>query len=161
LVIVLIPVPLDLLCNKYASPAKGGRHEHACAYARLALAAWRADPAAFPALHDRWMTAHTLPHPDQARAEIAKAVGDEKFRAQLTSDADTAIAFAISRATEIYHQSSTYSAASDWAIPKLLTANRIIDGRFASDSQLLAALAKAGIRRPEDRAGDPQSGRAE
>jgi uncharacterized membrane protein len=146
LVIVLVPVPLDLLCNKYAFPARGGRHQHACAYAKLALAAWRADPAAFPVLHERWMSAKTLPDPAEMREEIARAVGSEKLSAQTAFDADTAIAFAISRATEIYNKVSTFNAAADGAIPKLLTANQIIDGRFASDRQLLEALEKVGIR---------------
>ena len=149
LVIVLVPVPLDLLCNKYASPARGGRHQHACAYSKLALAAWRADPAAFPALHERWMSTEPLPDPAEARKGASRAIGSEKLNAQYEFDADTAIAFAINRAVELYHKSSTHSAASDWAIPKLLTADRIIDGRFASDRQLLQALEKAGIR-PRD-----------
>ena len=62
--ILLLPVPLDHGCNPSLAPADTG-HPGSCGLARIALAVWRANPAAFPAVH-RALLAD--PPPDQASA---------------------------------------------------------------------------------------------
>lgn len=44
--VVLRPVPLDGSCNPHVA-----QHPGSCEMTRIALAVWRADPAAFPAFH--------------------------------------------------------------------------------------------------------------
>lgn len=72
--VIVLPVPLHPGCNPRA-PRDSARHEGACEFARLALAVWRADPAAFPALHREWLLRPNLT-PALAREGARRAVGE-------------------------------------------------------------------------------------
>lgn len=63
--VILLPVPLDHACN-HDLPVDEPGHPGSCELARIALAVWRSDPAAFPAFHRALISD---PPPDHAAAE--------------------------------------------------------------------------------------------
>ncbi len=62
--VLVLPVPLDRGCNA-ALPEGEPQHPGSCALTRIALAVWRSDTEAYPALHRAFLTD---PPPDQAAA---------------------------------------------------------------------------------------------
>lgn len=72
---IMLPVPLNRSCNPHFPPGIED-HDHACELSRLALAAWRADPGAFPEVHEILFTRPVLP-PEVAEIAVAQIVGEE------------------------------------------------------------------------------------
>ncbi|MEI6175854.1 MAG: vitamin K epoxide reductase family protein [Verrucomicrobiota bacterium] len=64
LCVLVLPVPLDRGCNASLPDGEAG-HPGSCALTRIALAVWRLDPDAYPALHRAFLSD---PPPDQAAA---------------------------------------------------------------------------------------------
>ena len=62
--VLVLPVPLDRGCN-VALPEGEAGHPGSCALTRIALAVWRLEPDAYPALHRAFLSD---PPPDQAAA---------------------------------------------------------------------------------------------
>lgn len=80
--LLLLPVPMNSHCNEHIS-FNGKEHLEACEIARLALAAWRAKPEAFPELHD-WLMERDAPAEfSEARDEAARLVGEEALAAAM------------------------------------------------------------------------------
>lgn len=67
--VLLLPVPLDHDCNAALAASDAG-HPGSCELTKIALAVWRANPAAFPAVHQAFLAD---PPPDRA-AGMAIAV---------------------------------------------------------------------------------------
>lgn len=80
--IVALPVPFSRECNPNLQSTES-RFEHSCSLARLALAVWRADPAAWPEF-DRWLYESEQPRePLDAREKALTLVSAEALeRAQ-------------------------------------------------------------------------------
>ena len=85
--LVLLPMPLDEDCNRSVLQGEtGDRFEEACDLARLALAVWRADPAAFPD-YDAWLYETEMPRSaDEARAQAESIVGKDALDEALTDE---------------------------------------------------------------------------
>ena len=68
--VLVLPVPLDHGCNPALAAADDG-HPGSCELTRIALAVWRVNPAAFPAIHREFLSD---PPPDLAAAlSLARA----------------------------------------------------------------------------------------
>jgi uncharacterized membrane protein len=73
--VLLMPVPLDPVCNDAFLPGDVG-HPESCEFTRIALAVWREKPDAFPALHRAILSDPALKVPDvllSARKHVARA----------------------------------------------------------------------------------------
>ncbi len=79
--IIMLPVPLNRACNEFFPPGAEDL-KHACALCRLGLAGWRAQPDAYPEVHEILFTRPVL---DAEIAEIAVAqiVGEEALEKAL------------------------------------------------------------------------------
>ena len=130
LAILTLPAPLDAACNDeyLATPPQ---HENACGLAELALASWRADPAAFEAVHDALLHVPT-PVTDLAAARDAidglvdlEAVEAERATGWPSRQVAADLA--------VYH-------ATDGVLPQLLVGEHRIVGQPASADELIATL---------------------
>jgi protein-disulfide isomerase/uncharacterized membrane protein len=132
LAIVEFPVPLNTKCNPMIQQTDA-HAEHACEYARLALAVWKADAAKFAAF-DGWMFEGEQPPPvEEARKKAEQLVGAETLK-EAAAHADVEGRLAVSL--------KVFDFVGGGAIPKMLTANRVIVGETDSAEQLYALLEK-------------------
>ncbi len=73
--VLLMPVPLDPVCNEAFVPGDVG-HPDSCELTRIALAVWRENPDAYPALHRAFLSDPPLKLPDAlslARKQVPRA----------------------------------------------------------------------------------------
>jgi uncharacterized membrane protein len=73
--VLLMPVPLDPVCNEALVPGDTG-HPGSCELTRIALAVWRVNPEAYPVLHHAFLSDPPLKLPDAlalARKHVAGA----------------------------------------------------------------------------------------
>jgi len=83
LAIVCLPLSLSANCNPFIPKFNSRANPDACEYARLALAVWRAKPAAYRE-YDDWLFAGAEPPPvNQASNRAAQLVGPEPLAAAL------------------------------------------------------------------------------
>ncbi len=79
LAVVILPTPLNRGCNPHAPEGVGSRFEESCELAKIALAVFLADPAAFPAF-DRWLFEPSEPRSGQsAQREAVRRLGEKIF----------------------------------------------------------------------------------
>ncbi|HEX7010153.1 MAG TPA: vitamin K epoxide reductase family protein [Phycisphaeraceae bacterium] len=96
--IIALAVPLDARCNPMVRETSA-THQGACELAKLALAVWRTDPAAFEA-YDAWLfEGHDPPSPQAARAQAVRLVGEAALEQAL---ADPWITEHLARNIELY-----------------------------------------------------------
>jgi len=132
--IIMLPVPLNRSCNPHF-PTDQPPHEHACELTRLALAAWRAKPQAYPKVHQTLFTRPVLT-PDAARDTLEKLVGEDALKKSLEDPwVDEVIAANINDFRQLI--------AKTVSMPKLLVGkNRMLHGLTNSPEILLLALEK-------------------
>lgn len=73
--VLLMPVPLDPVCNEAFVPGDVG-HPDSCELTRIALAVWRENPDAYPALHRAFLSDPSPKVPDAlalARKQVPRA----------------------------------------------------------------------------------------
>jgi hypothetical protein len=128
--VLLVPVPQDPACNPDVGPARapaaaaGARH--ACAYARLALAAWAAAPAAHEAF-ERWLfDAPELPAPGEAARRAAELTAGYPATDGTSAEDDPRIARAV----------AAHRAAGTGKIPTLLLPRATVTGAVPSLDEL-------------------------
>lgn len=135
--IVVLPCPIDRGCNPHV-PLEIANHAHACDLAKIALAAWRAEPAAFSAIHKALFTRPVL---DQT---AALAVANRHLTSPLTpaSLEDPWIAEILAANAEDYRQISiTNSGQLNTLMPKLMVGGtRMLHGVTHSREILFQAL---------------------
>jgi hypothetical protein len=116
LAVVLAPVPLDKDCNRVIERTQP-LHEHACKYARLAMAVWVTDPKAFTTFDDWLSNAITLPSPENARSFAARLIGkdslDQAMKKPMVDE-------------RIQESVSLYDFVGRGPIPKIITENNQI-----------------------------------
>ena len=78
LAIVVLPVPLDILCNKNLRKAKP-KSRGSCKLARLALAVSQVAPEKFEALHDYLLDGETKPRYENARRWAGDRMNDRRL----------------------------------------------------------------------------------
>ena len=122
LAVLLLPVPLDHTCNPAISRTSYS-HRDACAYAKIALAVWKANGDRFAAF-DQWLTESEKPPLLQdARAEAERLVGTTTLTLALADGAIQDI---------LLDNSSFYAAMKKGRIPKFITESRVMVGKPAS-----------------------------
>jgi hypothetical protein len=130
LAIVVLPVPLNSGCNKYAAPALSGPHKESCVLAKLALAVWRADRTKFAAFH-HWLFETDQPRAAaDARTRAKELIGDEAFYREYDG---LDVPGMVGDYVEIY-------GAQKKGLPLLLIESAVIYARFASEDQLAKVL---------------------
>lgn len=131
--LVLLPVPLNPDCNpSVMSRDFEPRFEGSCDLARLALAVWRADPAAFPE-YDAWLYEPEDPRPvTEARAKAESLVGKEALDQAL---ADGWVENRIAEDVKAFIQSEVHS------VPIVLSPGMdAVQGRPQSEEELFGIL---------------------
>ncbi len=139
LAVLVLPTPLNTKCNPYWEETEP-RFEHACELARLALAVWRADRAAFPAF-DAWLFEPEQPRdPVAARRRAEQLVTAAALERALS---DPWIDHQIEQNVAAYHNSGAQR------VPVILSPGmRSIGGRPESEAQLFQLLEKELSLRP-------------
>jgi uncharacterized membrane protein/protein-disulfide isomerase len=139
LAVLVLPTPLNTKCNPYWEETEP-RFEHACELARLALAVWRADRAAFP-VFDAWLFEPEQPRdPVAARRQAEKLVTAAALERAL---GDPWIDHQIEQNVAAYHNSGAER------VPVILSPGmRSIVGRPENESQLFQLLDKELSLRP-------------
>lgn len=129
--IISLPVPLDADCNPLiflTSPA----NQHACDYARLSLAVWRARPAAFVEF-DEWLFAPaSVPSLEEARQKAETLAGKEALDRALHS---AWVSKQLKTDINLYTASSR--AARDARLPQLIIGNVTMRGSVDTLDDLL------------------------
>lgn len=130
--VVVLPVPLDRACNEFMG-ARQTSHDGACDIARLALAAWRAAPDAFPRVHEAFLA--------EAPADGATA---REIAARFVSAADLDAALADPWIGETLRANirdwQEFSRESD-QLPKLLLGpSKILTGAPASAEEFVRVV---------------------
>lgn len=134
LAIVNLPIPLNPDCNpimKRVIP----KHINACAYARLALAVWRADRTQLEDFEDWIFALPSPPDTEAARGEAARRVGGEALGKALQDPwIDEYLALGI----RIYH--TNYLRFSKSQLPLLMTTTNLVSGAVRSTNDLYRVL---------------------
>jgi protein-disulfide isomerase/uncharacterized membrane protein len=137
LAVLVLVVPLNYDCNKHVRTINP-LQKHACAYARLALAVWRANPDAFAAFH-AWLI-EAQPSPESARQQAADAVGAEVLARALSDEA-------VER--QIQENVAIYARFGGGLLPKLVYGPSTAKGQPANAQQLFDYLEETvGLRGP-------------
>ena len=136
LVIIILHVPLQKECNPRIK-ATQARHANACELARLALAVWRVDRAAFLKM-DNWLF-EAMRKPEDARAFAVSLVGEEAMK---KGEADPWIKRTIARNVKLY------DLDGGGAIPKLLLTKVVRGGSLGSEKDLFTMLERELQLRP-------------
>jgi hypothetical protein len=137
LAIVNLPIPLEPDCNPIMK-RRLAKHTNACAYAKLGLAVWKADPAQLPAFEDWVFSFPRPPAPDVVRQEAAKRVGDDALRKALQDPwIDEYLAFGI----RLYH--TNYLRFKKSRLPLLMTGTNLVSGMVRSTNDLYRILGVA------------------
>ncbi|MBN8458527.1 MAG: thioredoxin domain-containing protein [Verrucomicrobia bacterium] len=128
--VIVLPVPLSRECN--TSMNQGDReHPEACEIARVALALWRADPAAYQKSHGRLMAASSAAAAREVVLENLNSKTLEKFMA------DPWIGELIAANTRDWRM---FSGKTN-ALPKLLvTDRRIVHGLPSSEEDFIRVM---------------------
>jgi uncharacterized membrane protein len=142
LAVLLLPTPLNSKCNPYWEQTEE-RFAHACELARLALAVWRVDRAAFVRF-DAWLFEPEKPRdPAEARRHAAELVPAGALDRALQ---DPWIDRQIEQNVAAYHNSQAER------VPVILSPGmRAIVGRPESEEQLFQLLEKELKLRPSGR----------
>ena len=136
LAFVSLPMPLSSRCNPNihgTSPSA----LHACEYAHLSLAVWRAKPSVFHQF-DEWMFATVNPPPlEAAEAYAAQLVGTNELQ---SASADPWIEQQIGIDCEIHH--ANWLAVDSAALPQLTIGDAVSSGPINSVQQLEVLINK-------------------
>jgi uncharacterized membrane protein/protein-disulfide isomerase len=137
LAIVLIPIPLNTGCNP-AIDATSPQHAFACHYARLALAVWKNNRAAFPQFHDWLFAPIDAPPPGVAGTRAASLVRNQRLNEAIL---DPWVDAHLKACIELYR------AYGGGQIPKLILAGSVVTGDIERREDLFALIDAALARR--------------
>lgn len=129
LAILALPVPLGAQCNRLVTQTHP-RHETACELAKIAMAVWRADPAAFERMHGWLMAGENPPSPEAAMQHAIGLVGETALAAALDHPW---VEQRILNNVELY-------AMTGGSLPQLMTTAAVIRGRPATARELFGLL---------------------
>ncbi|MBI1338119.1 MAG: hypothetical protein GC164_14330 [Phycisphaera sp.] len=133
--LVTLPTPLDSDCNPDIAQTSP-ENEHACTYARLALAVFYADPREYQAFDDYLMTGERPPSPEEARRKAIELVGEDALkRAEGEGFANLRIARYL----------ALYQLTRQYRLPMVIIGGNILRGRPATTGELIAALKDLGV----------------
>jgi len=130
--VVSVPVPMNRNCNPWIHQTSPNAAT-ACELAKIALAVWRAKPAAFDEM-DQWLFEDSVPPtPEEARTHAASLVGESAFNA---AQADPWADSTIHRAVDLYHD------VGAGVIPKIITPQTTFSGEIDDPRALFQLLEK-------------------
>jgi hypothetical protein len=132
--IACLPVPLDLACNRVIKTAIP-EHTNACAYARIGLAVWRANPAKSPAFDDWIFAPLRPPSPEAAQAEAMRLVGTNTLANTLK---DPWINRQLDLGVRIYE--TNYRRYKKSQLPQLMIGTNIVSGNLRNVASLYRVL---------------------
>jgi uncharacterized membrane protein len=127
LAIVSLPMPLDGQCN-YTVRMTPAAHSNACAYARLGLAVWRANPKVHPQFDDWLFKPEHPPEPAAARQEAARLVGVRNLEAVLTNQW---VSQCLRLGVDIY--ATNFIHVRQGSMPQLIIGTNLLTGTVAVD----------------------------
>lgn len=130
LAVISLPMPLDANCNSIVKTTQPS-HENACAYTRMALAVFFADPAKFEKFTDWFFTPARPPALAAARAFAEELAGAEAYAAALK---DPRLEEQIKTDVNIYVASSRL--AKRGAMPQMLFERGASIGAVRNAAQL-------------------------
>ncbi len=136
LAFISLPMPLDTNCNLMISSTPTA-HLHACQYARLALAVWRARREVHAEFDDWLFTPAVPPSVDEARAKAESLVGSAALEAALR---DPWIDQQIQRNIELYVANAR--AAGGTGMPQLVIGNAVSRGPISGVEELAGVVRK-------------------
>jgi uncharacterized membrane protein len=136
LAIVVMPMPLELECNKLMSRTEPA-HLGACQLARLALALSEVDPSAFADFHE-WLMADKdkVPPIDRALSKAYRLVDAKKIRERVNSDEiNQRVQSNIGLYTALSNQQAKDS--TPFGLPVQILGDDVISGDTVSGDELL------------------------
>ena len=138
-VIVSLPMPFDRECN-YTITKTHPAHEHACDYARLGLAVWKANRTLHPQFDDWLFEPEHPPDLAVARQHAAELVGPDRLQAALTNNlVNEYLQLGISIfATNYYH-------ARQGSIPQVIVGTNLIAGPISAPALLSQLQTQLGL----------------
>ncbi len=143
LAIVSLPIPLNPDCNEVVRRSNP-IHENACDYARLALALWRVDHAAYHRFDDWLFQPDTPPPLAEAQKFATQLAGSNNLERAL---ADPWITDQLRRDTAIYK--ADYQKSGTGQIPQLILGVTLSVGEFREVGELYRLVEdKYGLRIP-------------
>jgi uncharacterized membrane protein/protein-disulfide isomerase len=147
LAVVIMPVPLELECNKLV-PSTDPLHRGACKIAELSLGVAKADPIRFADFHD-FLMADPEKSPTSAQAVVrAFRLTDRTKLREVTQD--TAIAARIQKYISLFSTLSAQNKAKidNFGLPVQIVGDTVLAGDMTSE-EMLAAWNKALGIEPE------------
>jgi len=147
LAVVIMPVPLELECNKLV-PSTDPMHRGACKIAGLSLALAKADPIRFADFHD-FLLADPEKSPTSAQAVVrAFRLTDRTKLREVTQD--PAIAARIQKYIRLFSTLSAQNKAKmeNFGLPVQVVGDTVLAGDMTSE-EMLAAWNKALGIEPE------------
>jgi protein-disulfide isomerase/uncharacterized membrane protein len=131
LAIVVLPVPLNHSCNRYAPAPQSNDAPNAlaCVYARTAIAVWATDRTKFAEFHHWMFVPETPPTADAVREYVTKLIGGPLNDDWRQSER-------LSRYVELYGE------AGGGKLPKLIAERMTINGSVRDANELIATLEK-------------------
>ncbi len=135
LAIISLPMPLDAACNPLVTRTLEA-HAHACFYARLGLAVFRARAEAFREFDD-WLFAPELPPPvDQALAKAAELVSTGALQHALH---DPWVEEQLRSSVALY-EANAIAAGGDTRLPQIVMGDVVARGPIADADELFRLL---------------------
>ena len=137
LAIVSLPMPLDASCNRLVKRTPE-EHAHACEYARLGLAVFRAQPAAFREFDDWLFDPIDPPRIEQARAKatslagaraLERALGDPWIHERLASNV-------------ALYEANAHASDGDTRLPQIVIGDTLVRGTIRTADDLFELLAR-------------------
>jgi uncharacterized membrane protein len=151
--IVCLPMPMDTDCNPFV-PTGHPTFTNSCDYARLSLAVWRLNPAAYRQFDDRLFLSETPLPVAQAREYAAQLVGTNQLQSALS---DPWIQQQILTACHLH--ATNWLATGGPAMPQIIIGPVISVGALNSVNHLLVLLDKYLGVKPQPPARAPSPGR--
>ncbi|MEX2171120.1 MAG: vitamin K epoxide reductase family protein [Pirellulales bacterium] len=129
LAIVMLPVPNDILCNRYVRQG-GEDHRGACKLANLAIATADLDPLTFVRLHDWIMDQEHPPSYSSSLRRASQTIDQSKLIGQL---ARADVPERVQRYIELF---ATMSRTVKSSLPMQIVGDEVISGAPASAQEL-------------------------
>ncbi len=135
LAIISLPMPLDSACNPLVKRTTA-EHAHACEFARLGLAVFRAQSAAFREFDDGLFAAEVPPPIEQARARAAQLVGAAQLEQALSDPwVDEQLASAVA-----LYEANAHAAGGDTRMPQIVIGAHVVHGPIGTADELFQLL---------------------
>jgi uncharacterized membrane protein len=141
LAIVSLPMPLDKACNPLVTRTTK-EHTHACEYAALGLAVFRAKPAAFGEFDDWLFGPVDPPSIKQARVKAMDLVGAEPLSRALR---DPWIGERLVNNIALY-EANAHASGGDTRLPQIVIGDTLIQGTISNPDDLFQLLAQHATR---------------